>query len=223
MINVKRISLNIGMTLAVIAAVFLIRQLYENSFLVKTDGVIVSIEISKNSFYVDENNNKENMMSYLVEYTAENGTVYTDDIIGRNGEYEVGDTVKIFYDKRQPTYITYRADNSFFIAIFGIPAAVMIFLCRSAFKGYKTEYLDRYHKTVIFSVVTGWIPIIYFIWYKFFFTPTGYFFPGLGEALMCLLLFGAVPIINIMVWIISAVIYCKKQKKKGSVDKNGSA
>ncbi len=223
MINVKRIFLNIGMTLAVIAAAFLISQLYENSFLIKTDGIVISIEISERAYYIDENNNKENMMSYLAEYTTKNGTVYTDDIIGRNGEYEVGDTVKIFYDKRQPTYIAYRTDNIFFIAIFGIPAAVMILLCRSAFKGYKTEYLDRYRKTVIFSVITGWIPIIYFIWYKFFFTPTGYFLPGLGEALMCLLLFIAVPLINIIVWIISAVIYCKKQKKKGSVDKNGSA
>lgn len=223
MINVKRIFLNIGMTLAVIAAVFLAHQLYENSFLIKTDGIIVSIEPSKNGYYVDENGGRENMMSYCVEYTAKDGAFYTDEIIGRNGEYEVGGTVRVFYDKRWPTHISYRTDNSFFIAIFGIPAVIMIFLCRSAFKGYKTEYLDRYRKTVIFSVITGWIPIIYFIWYNFFFTPTGYFFPGLGEALICILLFIAVPIINIIVWIISAAVYCKKQKKKGSVDKNGSA
>lgn len=223
MINVQRVCLNIGMTLAVIAAVFLFYQLYENSFLIKTDGVILSIEPSENGGHVDENGETENMMSYFIEYTTKHGAVYTDTIFRRKGEYEVGGTVRIFYDKRHPRHLSHRTDNSFFIAIFGIPAAVMIYLCRSAFKGYKTEYLDRYYKTVIFSIITGWIPIIYFIWYNFFFTPTGYFFAGLGEALMCIFLFAAVPIINIIVWIISAAVYCRKQKKKGSVDNNGSA
>lgn len=223
MINVKRVFLNIGMTLAVITAFFLAHQLYENSFLIKTDGIIVNIEPFENCYYVEENGERENMMSYCVEYTAKDGAFYTDEIIGRKGEYEVGGTIRVFYDKRRPTHISYQTDNSFFIAIFGIPAAVMIYLCRSAFKGYKTEYLDRYYKTVIFSVITGWIPIIYFIWYKFFFTPTGYLFPGLSEALMCIFLFAAVPIVNIIVWIISAAVYCRKQKKKGSVDNNGSA
>lgn len=222
-INVKRIFLNIGFTLAAIAAVFFFHQLYENSFLVKTTGTVFNMNVKPNFFYVDENGKEENFYSYGVEYTTKQGQTFRDDICGRRDKYKIGDTVEIYYDKRDPERNTYPENNLFFIIVFGVPAALMIFFCRSSFKGYKTEYLDRYKKTVIFSVVTGWIPILYYLWYKFLFTPSGMMFAGLGEALMCIFLFAAVPVINIIVWIISAVVYCKKQKKKGSVDKNGSA
>lgn len=223
-INVKRIFLNIGMTLAVIAAGYLIHQLYENSFLVKTTGTVYDIRVEEHDFYLDENGIEQNMRAYDVEYSTKQGEQYTDDIFGHIGEYEIGDTVEIFYDKRYPKHNTYPEDNSVYIIIFGLPAALLIIFCRSAFKGYKTEYLDRYKKTVIFSVISGWIPILYFIWYEFFFTPSGMMFAGLGEALMCMFLFAAVPVINIIVWIISAVVYCRKCKKaERSVDENGSA
>lgn len=222
--NVKRIFLNIGFTLAVIAAFFLFHQLYENSFLVKTTGTVFNMNVESNFFYVDENGKEENLYSYGVEYTTKQGQTFRDDISGRRDEYKIGDTAKIYYDKRDSEHNTYPENNLFFIIVFGVPAALMIFFCRSAFKGYKTEYLDRYKKTVIFSVVTGWIPILYYLWYKFLFTPSGMMFAGLGEALMCLFLFAAVPLINIIVWIISAAVYCRRQRKlKGSVDKNGSA
>lgn len=223
-INIKRVFLNIGLTLAVIAAGYLFHQLYENSFLVKTTGAVKNVRTETNCFYYDENNELQNSRSYDIGYTTRQGEAYTDDIIGHIGEYGIGDTVDVLYDKRQPDRIAYLTDNVFFIAVFGVPAALMIFFCRSAFKGYKTEYLDRYKKTVIFSVISGWIPIIYYIWYEFFFTPSGMMFSGLGEGLMCLFLFAAVPIVNIIVWIISAAVYCRKQRKlERSVDKNGSA
>ena len=60
-INIKRIFLNIGFTLAVIAAVFLFHQLYENFFLVKTTGTVFSMNAEPNLFYVDENGGKENL------------------------------------------------------------------------------------------------------------------------------------------------------------------
>lgn len=223
-INVKRIFLNIGLTLAVIAAIFLFHQLYENFFLVKTTGTVFNMNTEPNFFYTDENGERRNFCSYGVEYTTKQGQTFRDDILGYPDEYKVGDTAEIYYDRREPKYNTYPEDNLFLIIAFGVPAALLIYFCRSAFKGYKTEYLDRYKKTVIFSAVTGWIPILYYIWYKFFFTPSGELFSGLGEGLMCMFLFAAVPIVNIIVWIISAAVYCKKQRKlERSVDKNGSA
>mgnify|MGYP004678138219 FL=1 len=223
-INVKRIFLNIGLTLAVIAAIFLFHQLYENFFLVKTTGTVFNMNTEPNFFYTDENGERRNFCSYGVEYTTKHGQTFRDDILGYPDEYKVGDAAEIYYDRREPKYNTYPEDNLFLIIALGVPAALLIYFCRSAFKGYKTEYLDRYKKTVIFSAVTGWIPILYYIWYKFFFTPSGELFSGLGEGLMCLFLFAAVPIVNIIVWIISAAVYCKKQRKlERSVDKNGSA
>lgn len=223
-INIKRIFLNIGLALAVIAAIFLFHQLYENFFLVKTTGTVFSMNAEPNLFYVDENGEKENLYSYGVEYMTKQGQMFRDDICDRRGEYKIGDTAELYYDKREPEHNAYPENNLFFIIAFGVPAALLIYFCRSAFKGYKTEYLDRYKKTVIFSVISGWIPIIYYIWYKFFFTPSGELFAGLGEALMCIFLFAAVPIVNIIVWIISAAVYAKKQRKlERSVDKNGSA
>lgn len=223
-INVKRIFLNIGLTLAVIGAGFLIHQLYENFFIEKTTGTVYDIRVEEHCFYYDENDNEQNFRAYDVEYITKQGEQYTDDIFGYIDEYAIGDTVEITYDRREPELNAYPEDNSFFIIVFGLPGALLIIFCRSAFKGYKTEYLDRYKKTVIFSVISGWIPILYFIWYEFFFTPSGMMFAGLGEALMCMFLFAAVPVINIIVWIISAVVYCRKCKKaERSVDENGSA
>ena len=223
-INVKRIFLNIGLTLAVIAAIFLFHQLYENFFLVKTTGTVFNMNAEPNLFYVDEDGEKENLYSYGVEYMTKQGQTFRDDICDRRGEYKIGDTAELYYDKREPEHNAYPENNLFLIIAFGVPAALLIYFCRSAFKGYKTEYLDRYKKTVIFSVISGWIPIIYYIWYRFFFTPSGELFAGLGEALMCIFLFAAVPIVNIIVWIISAAVYCHKQRKlERSVDKNGSA
>lgn len=223
-INIKRIFLNIGLTLAVIAAGFLLHQLYENFFIEKTTGTVYDIRIDKNAFYHDENDSEQNFRAYDIEYTTKQGQKYKDDIFGYIDEYEIGDTVEIMYDRRYPERNTYPEDNVFYIIVFGVPAALLIYFCRSAFKGYKTEYLDRYKKTVIFSVISGWIPILYFIWYEFFFTPSGMMFAGLGEALMCLFLFAAVPVINIIVWIISAIVYCRKCKKKERSDvENGSA
>ena len=213
-INIKRIFLNIGLTLAVIAAIFLFHQLYENFFLVKTTGTVVRAETEADFL----------SYSYIIDYTTNHSENYTDNIIGEANEHKVGDTVEVLYDKRYPKHIAYPENNLFFIIVFGVPAALLIYFCRSAFKGYKTEYLDRYKKTVIFSVISGWIPILYFIWYEFFFTPSGIMFAGLGEALLCMFLFAAVPAINIIVWIISAVVYCRKCKKAERSDvENGSA
>lgn len=223
-INVKRIFLNIGLTLAVLSSGFLIHQLYENSFLVKTTGTVYNIRVAPNCFYYDEDNNEQNMWAYDIDYTTKQGQKCKDDKLGYIGEYEIGDTVDIIYDKRGPESIAYKQDNMFFIIVFGVPAALLIFFCRSAFKGYKTEYLDRYRKTVIFSVISGWVPIAYFIRYEFFFEPSEMMFAGLGEALLCMFLFAAVPVINIIVWIISAVLYCRRcRKSEGSVNENGSA
>lgn len=225
-INVKRIFLNIGLTLAVLAAGFLIHQLYENSFLVKTTGTVYNIRVVPNCFYQDENGSEQNLIAYDIEYATKQGQQCKDDKLGHIGEHEIGDTVDIFYDKREPESIAYRQDNLFFIIVFGVPAALLIFFCRSAFKGYKTEYLDRYKKAVIFSVISGWVPIAYYIWYEFFFEPSGMMFAGLGEALLCMFLFAAVPVINIIVWVISAVMYwlkCRKSESEGSVNENGSA
>lgn len=223
-INVKRIFLNIGFTLAVIAAGYLIHQLYENSFIVKTTGTVYDIRIVPNCYYYDEENNEQNFRAYDVEYTTKQGEQYKDDIFGHIDEYEIGDTVEIFYDKREPQNNAYPEDNTFYILAFGLPAALLIFFCSSALKGYKTEYLDRYKKTVIFSVISGWIPILYWFWYEFIFEPSGEMFSGLGEALICMFLFASVPVINIIVWIISAAIYCRKCKKaERSGVENGSA
>lgn len=224
-INVKRVFLNIGLTLAVIALFFLCWQIYDNSFLVKTTGTVQAVREPEYSCnYVDADGNEHPMMEYDVFYTVRSGESYTDYIMGHIDEYSIGEAVDVIYDKRRPDRITYLTDNMFYIIVFGVPAVLLIYFCRSAFKGYKTEYLDRYKKTVIFSVITGWIPILYYIWYEFFFEPSGMMFSGLGEGLMCLFLFAAVPVINIIVWIISAVVYCHKCKKnEGSVDENGSA
>lgn len=223
-ICVKRIFLNIGLTLAVIAALFLFGQLYENSFLVKTIGYVQDISVKSNMYYYDDDNVQQNFRSYVINYTTKQGQQYSDDIVKYKDTYCVGDPVEIIYDKRYPNRITYPDDNMVSIIFFGVPAVLLIFFCRSAFKGYKTEYLDRYKKTVIFSVISGWIPILYYIWYEFIFEPSGIIFAGLGEALMCIFLFFAVPVVNIIVWIFSAAAYCRKCKKsEGSVDKNGSA
>ncbi len=223
-ICVKRIFLNIGLTLAVIAAIFLFGQLYENSFLVKTIGYVQNISVESNMYYYDDDNVQQNFRSYVINYTTKQGQQYSDDIVKYKDAYCVGDPVEIIYDKRYPNRITYPDDNMVSIIFFGVPAVLLIFFCRSAFKGYKTEYLDRYKKTVIFSVISGWIPILYYIWYEFIFEPSGIIFAGLGEVLMCIFLFFAVPVVNIIVWIFSAAAYCRKCKKsEGSVDKNGSA
>ncbi len=224
-INIKRVLLNIGMTIFVIAAGFLIHQLYEISFLRKAEGVVTGTKVLTNWFYVDENNAEENMLDYYIEYTDHQGGLHTDTKVGRAGDYKTGGTVEIKYDKRAPDDIAYPENNTFFIGVFGIPGVLLIFFCRSAFRGYKTEYLDRYKKTVLFSVVSGLVPIAYYIYYEFFFEPSGIMFAGLGEAILCIFLFIAVPVINIIVWIISAALYCRRCKKsevKGSAAENGS-
>lgn len=214
-INIRRIFLNIGLTLLVIAMGFLVYQLYSLSCLVKTEGTIHSIsEPEFEAYYTDDNGNKLRMLEYDIFYMIPGEQGFVDYIMGYQGEYEIGSKVTIYYDKRSPESIAYAENYLAYILIFVIPGALLVYFCRSAFKGYKTEYLDRYKKAVWFSVISGWIPIIYFIWYKFFFTPSGDFFPGLGEYLLCIALFIIVPMINIIVWISAAALYCRKCRKK---------
>ena len=214
-INVKRIFLNIGLTLLAVALGFVVYQLYSLSCLVKTEGTVQSIiEPEFESYYTDDNGNKLRVMEYDIFYMLPNEQGFVDYIMGPQGEYEVGSKVDIYYDKRSPESITYADNYLAYILIFGIPGGLLVFFCRSAFKGYKREYLDRYKNAVWFSVISGIIPIAYWIYYEFIFVPGDEMFAGLGEYLLCISLFIIVPMINIIVWICAAALYCRRCKKK---------
>lgn len=214
-INVKRIFLNIGLMLLAVMLVYLCRQLYDNSFLVKTTGAVIAVSESEYSgCYIDNDGNEYPMLEYDVSYVTDEGESYTDNIIGEVGEYSVGETVEVVYDKRDPYFITYIYFNWFLVIVLGVPGGLLVFFCRSAFKGYKSEYLDRYKNAVWFSVISGIIPIAYWIYYEFIFVPGDEMFAGLGEYLLCISLFIIVPMINIIVWICAAALYCRRCKKK---------
>lgn len=214
-INVKRVFLNIGMALLAVMLGYLCWQVYDNSFLVKTTGtVMMARESVYSGSYVDKDGNKYPMLEYDVTYITDDGESFTSYIIGEAGEYSIGEPVEVVYDKRAPYSITYSCFNWFWVIAFGVPGALLIFFCRSAFKGYKTEYLDRYKNAVLFSVISGIIPVAYWIYYEFIFVPGDEMFGGLGEYLLCIALFIIVPMINIIVWICAAALYCRRCRKK---------
>ena len=210
----KRYYLNIGLFLfafSLIMGIIRIFDSYNNSFLVSTEGTV----IEQHSY----------SSSCVVEYSV-NGINYTDDI--HAGSLNVGDNTEICYDSRKPSKIAEPSDNvsdflnliflfifymeleisnEFLIALF-IIGTVLIAVCHSAFKGYKTEFLDRFSDAVMFSIISSILYAIFLI----------IVFIGDGDIIQFIALFAVCPItiafiiLNIIIWKASVKSYQKRHK-----------
>ncbi len=212
-INVKRIILNIGLLMLLFAFNIAGISIYENRNAEYTQATVLSGKPSVNMFFHKPDGTREPYDEITVEYAVD-GKTYSGTVDKLPGEYEIGGKVEYCYDRSNPDEYFYdtRSDNLTLAGALAVVSVIIIFLCRRAFSGYKRDYLCRYRKQVIFSVVTGWIPILYFLWYEFVFDGGSGIMAGLSEFLIMIFLFAFVPVLNIAVWIIAAIKYCRGKK-----------
>lgn len=169
----------------IIAAFLCGIQNYENSFIKHTVGTIYSKHEFLDSFY-------------NVTYYAE-GIKYSDIKYLPDMEVNIGDKVTVFYDLRFPSKIAYKKNFGALIGLCGIPGLLMILSCCTAFKGYKTEFVDKIPKALKFSIISISAAVICeaFLILNCYYTDTWEslrrFFLGSAALLI------VVPIVNILV------------------------
>ncbi|MBD5145185.1 MAG: hypothetical protein HDT21_04630 [Ruminococcus sp.] len=138
--TIKRAFLNIGILLVIIAAFLCGIQNYENSFIKHTVGTVYSKHEYLDNFY-------------NVTYYA-GGIKYSDIKYLTDMEVNIGDKITVFYDLRSPSKVTNKKDFGALIGICAIPGLLMILSCCTAFKGYKTEFIDKIPKASKFSIIS---------------------------------------------------------------------
>ena len=220
-INVRRIFLNIGMLFIFVSLLALGYSLWSNRNIVTVDAVVTGEQKSDTGYREYGSSETTYPYSdYSVDYKWE-GVTYSRTILRETGEYSIGDRVQIEIDKELPADYNYNTLESDIILVLmtGIPGLLLTILCRSAFKGYKKDYLLRYKKSVIFSVRSGWVPIIYYFT-AYLHPAPAMMFEGLTEAVTLLFLTALVPIVNIIVWIVAAAKYSSKMKAAEALEKN---
>lgn len=212
-INIKRIILNIGLLIFLLALIFAGYSTWSNRNAAYTKATIVSSEPSKNMSYHAPDGTIYRYDELVVEYSVD-GVIYTGETIALPGEYEIGGEVEYCYNRKNPEEIFFDTltGDLMLAGFISLISIIIIFVCRSAFNGYKKDFLCRYKKSVIFSIVTGWIPILYYLWLKYIFVGVG-FMAGLFEFLFLLFLLIFIPVVNIIVWIVAAVKYVNKAKQ----------
>lgn len=135
--TVKRVFLNLGIVLTLIAAFIFGIQQYDNSFLESTEGTVLSEYNGLDGFY----NIKYHSDRTYIE------AIYLP-------EANVGDNITVLYNRRYPEKIAHKLNLWAFIGMLGIPGILMIICCCTAFKGYKTEFIDKMHKPKKFCIIS---------------------------------------------------------------------
>lgn len=194
-LDIKRFFLNIGFLCLFTAALFGIRHIYENSFMKKVTGTVTNVGEYR----------------YDITYVTLDNTKYTDEVYGKQGEYELNQQLDVLYDERRPENIEfYPVNHSFAIIAWSAVGIVLIIIFRKGFDGYINNFIKRYPKSCLFSIITLPVPAIYY-YTKYLHPSFSMFLMGLEEAVMLIFLMGAVPLANVIVWTVSAIKYCRRQ------------
>lgn len=193
----SRVFLNIGIIFLITALVLLGFQLHTNSDIKRTEGTIVAYD-------------KEQLNNYTVAYYV-NGIRYEDQAL-YDVDVRKGDKVRVCYDRSDPSKIVYPADINIFVYFFGIAGIMLVYFCFPAFKGYKTEFLDRFPKEIKFTFISILVMIAFLICFIVFVFPIDSI-----ESFLMVLVVPAAAILcfitaNIIVWVRALKDYKKKQK-----------
>ncbi|MGN0666596.1 MAG: hypothetical protein ACI4KF_08740 [Huintestinicola sp.] len=212
-VNVKRMFLNIGLLIALAAVILSVRSLWINRNIIDITATVISEEKSDVGYV--EYGSKERTYPYSdyeVEYEYE-GRSYHRTILRDTGTYAIGDIAPIEIDKSEPDSYAYRSYESDFIIIvpLAVIAALLIVSCRSAFRGYREEFIGRYPKACIFTAVSPVVPIIYYFT-AYLHPEPAWIMEGLAEAVTLLFLTAAVPLADMIVWIVAVASYVRKMK-----------
>lgn len=143
--TVKRIFLNMGMALTVIALILYGIQQYYNSFLEIADGTVLSKYNDLDGFY--------NIKFYSDK--SHYGVKYLPEM-----NIKIGDNISVFYDRRSPEDIADKLNLWAFIVMLGLPGLMMIIFCCTAFKGYKADFIDKMSKQAKFTVLSIFAALI---------------------------------------------------------------
>lgn len=199
----KRLFLNISFICLAFSIGIFAYRCYENSYLHKCSAVFSGYR----SYNADGSDIKPE-----VTFTV-NGKEYTRTFAeSTDANYEIGDKTEILYDSRDPGDYVYRHYSWVIIIPLMLIGLILIIVCREAFKGYWSDFVCRYPKACICTVISILIPFFYLIWYEYFFVCPDAVFAGLTEVLfMCALLIIA-PVTDIIVWITAVLKYKNKNK-----------
>ncbi|MBR1864710.1 MAG: hypothetical protein IJ806_11555 [Ruminococcus sp.] len=203
-INVKRFLLNIGMVMALVGTFIFGCKVNDLLHTHKVSAKMTGVEYYHQ---YDGSDEPHPLMTFMVrgrEYTR--SAIETFDV-----QYENGKEYTVSYDSRDPykfiaPYLYWET-----MFTFGVPlmllGAVLIIRCRSAFKGYYEDFVLRYRKAFIYTLVSPLTVLFYYIWYKKFYVAPDEPFGGMAVGLWLEMLYYAVPISIVVVWVFAVLIY----------------
>ncbi len=155
--NIRRFFLNIGLLLLCVCVFMPAENMYHNSFVGLTKGTIREIYPCEAAAYVNDNGEQVHYKEAKTEYTVDGVTYYQKNVFKQEENISVGDTVTVCYEKDSPE-INGSYYNYFPELIVLICAAVLIILCRAAFKDYRNGFIKKYPKAFLLSVIS--IPVL---------------------------------------------------------------
>ncbi len=207
-VNLRRLALNIGLVFLLLAVQALIYQLYDSSFYSSADGVISGCKTDQKGWDVIHSDGRTEHHTgawFNVTYTASDGKQYTDKIYGSPGSYAVGEHIAVNYDRRVPAIANNYPDSHMHeVLLFTVLGAFLVCGFAGEFRGYAKDFVKRYKKSFVFTVISIFLPAAYY--YTRVLHPAPQFmFEGLGEYITFMFLLFLMPVLNIIVWLAATV------------------
>lgn len=221
-ISIKRFFLNLGLLGFIISVLVMVETFkYNLTYFEEVKGTVVDYKTEEYDYYINGQNGHERYQLPIVEYEYQ-GKKYTESAFyAENMSYEdvknmkIGDTATFVLEKGK-NHLS-KPNDYYFSLIFLIPSLILIIICAGAFKNYKRDFIIRYKKAIIFTIISDISIIIYGILDNQI-KPTEYggITPGLdqmGDAINNLIFILAIQIIVLIVWIIEVSKFINRNKK----------
>ncbi|MBQ8966010.1 hypothetical protein [Ruminococcus sp.] len=156
-ISVRRFLLNIGLLGIVLALVNTLYVYSRNRLLTEVEGTIVSYEESTVTYQERDGSLRDDEVRWPVaEYTFDGETCTATAYKAKGKSYEQVQNMKIGDKAIFYTSSGRSLDVPVSYAPTGVAAAVsllIVLLCCKAFKGYKTDFIRRYPKSIVTTLL----------------------------------------------------------------------
>ncbi len=155
--GVRRFFLNLGILAMLTGVVCAVIIFIQNLAFVTVEGSVIDYTEHTINYSDSQGNVTQKVKRYpVVEYTYGGQTYYDDVYYAKNVDYDeledlaIDDTVVIYVNKYSPGNA--EMPHFYYTALFfAVPGAIAILICRKAFKGYYTDFMQRYPKALGFT------------------------------------------------------------------------
>ena len=218
-VSIRRFFLNVSILGLIIGIIVLLSVVFHNLLLKKTTGIVVDYEISEYNYRINGVESVEERKHPIVEYESiENGIKQSNFYWLDGDEYNIGDTVEVYVDKDNWDEAVMPTGYTVYIVFYILPFVLLMLICKKAFKDYKRDFLERYHKSIKVTVIIEIVAIGFSLLWQHICSVKQYggMMPGLdalGDFLfMCIV--DAIAILSILViWIVTGIKFMRHQKE----------